>query len=396
MKKNLTINIFGQLYAIDEDAYELLSKYLGSTKNYFANAEGGDEIADDIEHRVAELLWNKKEQGDDVVTIDDVRDIIAQIGNPSDIDASTEHEDSAQETDSTADGNNEKPDGTKSSVIDFLRGRYLYRNDEEKVLGGVCSGLAMFLGHNSPVMVRLSAVGLFFFLFLCGNYIGYQFAWAVPLLYIIMWLIVPLPRSTEDRLRMNGKKVTLENLNKEILNESAAPATGNMGRRKNNGSGCLSLLLKSVLVLLLLPFIFAFGCCVFLLFAAILVLVNVPANVFPYWTTTNGTAEEFFISNNSNMMLTTIFCMIAMIAIPVYFIIKTLRHNTKGTSMRTAFIAIMVWVALAAITITSCISLSMNYKKAERDYKSKQEQMMQNDTEDEQDAEPTDTIGWQE
>lgn len=396
MKKNLTINIFGQLYAIDEDAYELLNKYLGSTKNYFANAEGGDEIADDIEHRVAELLWNKKEQGAAVVDIDDIKDIIAKIGSPSEIDAAMEHVGTAEGTDGTAGGNEEEPDSRKSGVIDFLRGRYLYRNDEEKVLGGVCSGLATFLGHDSPVMVRLSAVVLFFFLFFCGNYIGYQFAWAVPLLYIIMWAIVPLPRSTEDRLRMNGKKVTLENINKEFLNEASAPAAADERRRRSNGSGCLSLLLKSLLVLLLLPFIFAFGCCVFLLFAAILVLVNVPANVFPYWTSTNGTAEEIFISNNSGMMLTTIFCMIALIAIPVYFIIKTLRHNSKGTSMRTAFIAIMMWVALAAIAITSCISLSMNYDKAERDYKSRQEQMMQNDTEDDQDAEATDTIGWQE
>ena len=53
MKKNITINMFGQLYAIDEDAYELLERYLSSMKRYFSDKEGGEEIADDIEHRVA-------------------------------------------------------------------------------------------------------------------------------------------------------------------------------------------------------------------------------------------------------------------------------------------------------------------------------------------------------
>ena len=57
MKKNITINLFGTLYNIDEDAYQLLDNYLQSMKRYFSSKDGGEEIADDIEHRVAELLW---------------------------------------------------------------------------------------------------------------------------------------------------------------------------------------------------------------------------------------------------------------------------------------------------------------------------------------------------
>ena len=58
MKKNITINLFGQLYAIDEDAYELLKKYEDTLRAYFSKQEGGDEIADDIEHRVADYSVN--------------------------------------------------------------------------------------------------------------------------------------------------------------------------------------------------------------------------------------------------------------------------------------------------------------------------------------------------
>ena len=75
MKKNISINICGTIYAIDEDAYQLLENYLQSMKNYFRNEEGGDEIADDIEHRVAELLWEYKEKGMTAVNIETVKEM---------------------------------------------------------------------------------------------------------------------------------------------------------------------------------------------------------------------------------------------------------------------------------------------------------------------------------
>ena len=63
MKKNINMNLFGTLYAIDEDAYELLNRYLENMKRYFSRKEGGEEIADDIEHRMAELLSELKAEG---------------------------------------------------------------------------------------------------------------------------------------------------------------------------------------------------------------------------------------------------------------------------------------------------------------------------------------------
>ena len=84
MKKNITINLFGTLYNIDEDAYQMLNSYLESMKRYFGNKNDDNDIADDIEHRVAELLWEKKEQGIEAINIDIInrnvitRDIICK------------------------------------------------------------------------------------------------------------------------------------------------------------------------------------------------------------------------------------------------------------------------------------------------------------------------------
>lgn len=77
MKKNITVNLFGTLYAIDDDACKLLEQYLDNMRSYFSKREGGDEITDDIEHRVAELFSELKTNGVEAISIEHVRDIFS-------------------------------------------------------------------------------------------------------------------------------------------------------------------------------------------------------------------------------------------------------------------------------------------------------------------------------
>ena len=86
MKKNISVNIFGTLYPIDEDAYELLQKYNENMRRYYSRMEDGEEIADDIEHRVAELLSELRAQGVMAITIEHVKEIITRIGDPQEMD----------------------------------------------------------------------------------------------------------------------------------------------------------------------------------------------------------------------------------------------------------------------------------------------------------------------
>ena len=86
MKKNITINLFGQLYNIDEDAYELLNNYEESLRHHFSKQEDGAEIFNDIEARIAELLSEQKAKGVEAISIEHVQDIIKRIGAPEEID----------------------------------------------------------------------------------------------------------------------------------------------------------------------------------------------------------------------------------------------------------------------------------------------------------------------
>lgn len=85
MKKNITINLCGRLFQIDEDAYELLQHYVESLRTSFGKEEGGEEIADDIEERIAELFEELKADGIEAITIEHVKNIITRIGKPEEL-----------------------------------------------------------------------------------------------------------------------------------------------------------------------------------------------------------------------------------------------------------------------------------------------------------------------
>ena len=125
MKKNITINLYGSLYAIDEDAYELLKRYEDNLRAYFSRQADGQEIADDIERRVADLFEELKAQGVEAITIEHVQDIITRLGKPEEM--AGEAEDGARE----AFGGGEAAEGGGQPKKKF------FRDPNDKMLGGV-------------------------------------------------------------------------------------------------------------------------------------------------------------------------------------------------------------------------------------------------------------------
>ena len=189
MKKNITINFFGTLYAIDEDAYELLNRYLGDMKRYFSRKEGGEEIADDIEHRVAELMLELKNDGREPIDIALVKEIIGRIGNPEELDEASGEGESGSATGHRG----------REWFSEQVSKKRLYCNPDDKLLCGVLSGIACYLGID-PVWVRLIVVAL---AILPIPFIYISF-WTVLIIYVILALIIPEAKTPEERLRMHG------------------------------------------------------------------------------------------------------------------------------------------------------------------------------------------------
>lgn len=241
MKKNITINLFGALYNIDEDAYELLDQYQANMRRYFTRLEGGEEIADDVEHRVAELFAELKAEGVEAITIEHVQDIIHRIGNPEEMGEADDEaaDDGSGTTESNAGGTAggdcppPPPSGHEPKGEQRAR-RKFFRDPEDKMLGGVLSGICHYFGCSDPLPWRLIFVLLCIF-----TYSG--LFWA----YLILWALMPEAVTPEDRLMMHGRPVNPETLNEELMrgvhttkNFIQDPATQNKAR------GCLSGLLS--------------------------------------------------------------------------------------------------------------------------------------------------------
>ena len=195
MKKTFTINISGSIFHIDEDAYEKLQKYLHMLNRHFGVALEGQEILQDIEARIAELFIEKTANKVEVITDLMVDEVIARMGKPEDFMEPAEEESTDQGQSETA----TQEEGQK------IR-RRLYRDGDNRVLGGVCSGMGAYFNID-PVILRIIFVLV---LFMGG---------ASVLIYIILWIVVPKAKTTAQRLEMRGKEATVSNIEKSIKEE---------------------------------------------------------------------------------------------------------------------------------------------------------------------------------
>jgi phage shock protein PspC (stress-responsive transcriptional regulator) len=182
MKKNISINISGIIFHIEEDGYETLKKYLDSINKYFSTFEDSSEILADIESRIAEIFLSKLNEEKQVITSEDVNSLVATMGSVSDFKA-------AEDQDAAAENPNQKSESSDNSTYTesassgesqqtFAPSKQLMRDQKRKILGGVCAGLGNYFSVD-PLWIRLLFAVLFF-------------AYGITLfIYIIMWIVVP-------------------------------------------------------------------------------------------------------------------------------------------------------------------------------------------------------------
>ena len=375
MKKNITINLFGTLYNIDEDAYQLLDNYLMSMKNYFGRQLNGDEIADDIEHRVAELLWDYKEKGIEAVSIDIIKEIIGKIGNPSEIDTNNGNEQPDQQSQSFASEEQGAGSGQRSNsgqsageafqnfaheagrsannafhkAANHFAGRHLYRDPNDKLLGGVCSGIANYLGICDPIWIRLAFILLALFSRLL----------MLPI-YLILWIVVPLAQTPEDRLRMKGEKVNPDTLNAQVISESEQQEKGTYNPSTASHSGCLRIIFGCILAFLLLPLI---ALLFFIIFAFVAVLgmsLGLIGNLPGFFGFTSTSLGEFFsnlascFAGHEWFIWVGLLFAVYAIYVPVYFIVRAIRSGDRPLSSTQIVSYIISWLFALVVTVFVC------------------------------------------
>lgn len=170
MKKVININFQGRILPIEEMAYENLKQYIESLRTYFDLEEGKDEIINDIECRVAELCEDRLKKGAVCISEEDIDLIITSIGRPADFEAQDGFE---ANTKTNASSNQAQSDTQNASGQTYQK--RLYRDEQNKVLGGVCAGIANYLNLD-PILVRVLWILLF----------GVSFV-----AYLLLWIAVP-------------------------------------------------------------------------------------------------------------------------------------------------------------------------------------------------------------
>lgn len=194
MNKTININLGGYFFHIDETAYQKLRRYLDAiSKSLSDDPQGKNEIIADIEARISELLSEKITDARQVVNEQDISNIIKIMGEPEDYEEN--------ETGYT--------DNSSSYQRKKTSNRKLYRDGDDKFLGGVAAGVGHYLGIDA-IWLRLLLIALFFSA-------GFGF-----LIYIILWVLLPEATTTAEKLEMEGEHVTIDNIEKKIREEFSA------------------------------------------------------------------------------------------------------------------------------------------------------------------------------
>lgn len=417
MKKNININLFGTLYAIDEDACTLLENYLDNMRSYFAKRDGGDEIFDDIEHRVAEHLWSLKESGMTAIDIDTVKQIISSIGNPDEMESGVEEvaDSKIEETSDAEAGSEDKEQSegedqgegegkaqsqsysntsndtdSNTTAEETIGGKWIdrvlhhvsthrfYRDGKDKIGGGVISGLCHYCGGGDIVVWRVGTVLFLMAAFALNQTLRYFFLrplfgllFFVPIIiYIVLWLVAPMARTTEERLSMTGKEVTPESISKAIIAEAEEQVKPNVKRGK--GGSVLSRIAEIVrfciktVALISFSALTAFALA-YLIFSIAYAVIGDPfIRLF-----TNDDITLSFMASIPYMkfyiVVSALCCFIAAL-LPLLLIVRSFKSEPKP--MRMGIIAMLsgIWIVAMTLGFIMFMMIGIQMQKKSREY----------------------------
>ena len=328
MNKTTNIHLAQTLFSLDENAYALLKNYLENLERLFKNTEGAKDILEDIEVRIAELFTALKKDELYVISVEEVEQVIETLGSPEDL---AEEEDTAE------------------SSRQYHGSKKLFKDPDDRFLGGVAGGLSHYIGLDS-VWIRLILLILFF------SSVG-----GVVLVYILLWMLIPEAKTTADKLMMKGEPVNVSNIKKKIKEEIEQVGDRvkdvdyeNMGNQlKKKSKDFSDLLLKLAqgvvkLITLLIGVFLLFISCIILL---IIFIGTVAGSVFS--AIIPQEIVQYGLSLDIPVFLLGFFALL-IIGIPFIFLftlgLQLLSRNKSVMSRLSKLILLGLWI-LSLITL---------------------------------------------
>lgn len=349
MNKLLFVNIGGVVFQIDDSAYRTLDQYLDSIRRKYANTAEGDEIIRDIENRIAELFLEKVgERG--AITMQYVEEVIRLMGAPEDFESA--------QSEQTHHSQQQHQYGQSTTRF--------FRDKDNNVLGGVCSGLAAKFGIDA-LWLRLAFLVAFFFA-------GTGF-----LLYIILWIIIPEAKTTAEKLEMRGERVDIDNIERSVRDGArqfskrmnafgeevkSTFSQENMEKtRRNTGDFIEQTVGAFAPIGRTIARIVAFGIMLVCMLIIVVVSVELISNWGRHFMDVNFLGSHITQGTNQAWLLVT--CALALILIPLLGIIISMVKYLLGIKKRTRFISTtlsVIWSVALFTTIYIAITIGRNFQ----------------------------------
>lgn len=351
MNKTISVNIGGFVFHIEEQAYAELRQYLESISNGIPLNEGRHEIMSDIEARIAEIFKDALQTSKrEVVVAADVKSAINTMGRPEEI------------TDPFQQQSEQKDDSNSNT---FSRSyKMLYRDGEERILGGVCSGLGHYFGVN-PILFRAAFA------------IAFIFWGSGLLLYIILLLIIPKAKTTAEKLEMRGLPVNLKEIRKNAeeefgeISKSAAAGYAKLESEVKNSTwqGRINGFFDMLGTLLTRFFkIVAKFIAVIVWFVSVVLLLSVTAAVFAklfgseYVSMMNINGVEFFEGNNSTWFIIGVMLLIGVPAFALTYITTKFIFGIKKSFKPMPWLLSILFLAGLVCMISASIFTAGDFK----------------------------------
>ncbi len=436
MKQVININFQGRVVPIEVTAFELLKNYTESLNRHFANEEGKEEIINDIESRIGELFQERLTKGATCITDDDVKAVIKSMGNPEDFEAMDDTQSSAassgqQQTTGSAGAThttghkrlfrneNDKVLGgvcsglanyfnidvviariifvillfsgigfltyiimwiaVPSSATEQIGGtrKKLFRDPDEKMIAGVCSGIGNYFGINPwiprvlfllPFLSFLSRWGHWGGLWDFGDVIRFTFSPTSLIIYVILWIVIPEALTTSEKLEMKGEKVDMNSIKNSVMeemkgvgkkasnfgkeaagtiNEKAKTMAGdvqNFSRRSRGGLGNVIAMIAKIFAY------FIIGCVVFAFVMGLIALGIFSVGIFPLKDyILRGSWQNFYAWGTL-----LLFIAVPIIAIITWLIRRIARMRSNSKILRLTFGSLWTigWFCIIMLAVT--------------------------------------------
>ncbi|MFT4669087.1 MAG: phage shock protein PspC (stress-responsive transcriptional regulator) [Flavobacteriaceae bacterium] len=336
MKKTVNVNLAGMFFHIDEDAFGKLTRYLDAIKRSLSDPQGSDEIIRDIEARISELFSEKMKSSSQVISLKELDEVIAVMGQPEDYMVDEEiFEDSSS--------NSKRRSSSSSSSSSSKK---LFRDVDDKFVAGVSSGIGHYLGID-VIWIRLVWV----ILVLVG--------FGSPLLvYLLLWILVPAAESTADKLRMTGEPINISNIEKKFKEGYDAVADkvkgadyDKYGQKVKSGASGFFDTLGSILLVLVKIFVKFVG--VLLVIISLSTLIGLIVGLFTFGSIDfwgHGELMDYISlidTTNSPIWLISILALFAA-GIPFFVLfilgLKLLIDNLKSIGTPAKILLLAAWI----------------------------------------------------